>query len=103
MVGIIFGALLVSPAEAQQQNFDANYVLNDMTSDQQVSYISGVVHALAFARWLKDDKQTEGMDCVHAWWSGAEMWDEIDAFFGRHLDRQPVPLVYILVRAECGE
>lgn len=100
---IIILSLFVSPVQAQQQNLDANYVLNEMSSDQQVGFISGIISGLSFARWLKDDKEMEGMRCIQAWWEKPGMWNEIDTFFAKHPTRQPAPLVYILVRDECGE
>lgn len=102
---IIFGSLFASPAEAQQQNFDAGFVLNGMTSDQQVSYIAGVIEGLAFARWLKDDRAMEGMRCIYNWAyeDTSKKWDQIEAFFAKHPERKAGPLVYILIKAECGE
>ncbi len=102
---IIISSLFVSPVQAQQQNFNAGFVLNGMTSDQQVSYIAGIIEGLAFARWLKDEKEMEGMRCVYNWYyeNSLEKWEQIEAFFGEHPDRKPGPLIYILVRSECGE
>jgi len=102
---IIISGLFVSPVQAQQQNFDAGFVLNEMTSDQQVSYIAGIIEGLAFSRWLKDGKIMDGMNCIYDWYyeNSLEKWKQIEAFFGEHPARQPGPLVYILVRAECGE
>ncbi len=75
-----------------------------MTSDQQVSYIAGIIEGLAYARWLKDGKNSTGMKCILNWHyaKDSKSWTQIEAFFSRHPTRQAAPLLYILTGKECG-
>lgn len=96
----------VGSAEAQNSgNLNAGFVLNEMTSDQQISYVGGTIEGLAYSRWLYGGKDNEGFRCVRDWFYGADenRWPLIEAFFDRHREKQVAPLLYILVKKECGE
>ncbi|MFT6658547.1 hypothetical protein [Maritalea sp.] len=104
ITAIILLSLLGVTKEAASKNLDAGFVLNKMTSDQQVSYVTGIVDGLAYARWRNGNKDGEGLRCITGWLGGkTDRWPLIDAFFAKHPTRQPAALLYILVSKECGE
>lgn len=88
--------------QANAENFDAGFVMNKMTSDQQVSYIAGVIEGLAYSRWLRDRPNTDGMNCIYNWYSRTDKWGQIESFFGLHPDKSVGPLLYILTKKDCG-
>ncbi len=88
--------------QALAQNLDADFVLNKMTSDQQVSFVAGVIEGLTFSRWQKDNPDLSGVQCIRKWADRQDKWSKIEQWFGRHPDKQPGPLLYILIKQECG-
>ncbi len=88
--------------QTQAQNLDADFVLNKMTSDQQVSFVAGVVEGLAFSRWQRDKPDRTGIQCIYAWYGKKDKWPKIEQWFGRHPDKQVGPLLYILIKQDCG-
>lgn len=96
-------ALMASGTPANA--LSADDVLNKMTSDQQTAYVAGVVGGLAYSRFLQDRPDTNGMACINNWYygSGTAKWDLIETWFARHLDKQAEPLLYVLIKRECGE
>lgn len=104
VTAIILLSLFGVDKDASAKNLDAGFVVNEMTSDQQVSYVTGIVDGLAYARWRNGNKDSEGLRCITSWLGGeTDRWPLIDAFFAKHPTRQPAALLYILVSKECGE
>jgi len=87
------------------QALTADDVLNKMNSDQQTSYIAGVVGGLAYSRFLRDQPDSTGMSCIHDWYygSGTDKWAQIETWFSRHVEQQVEPLLYVLIKRECGK
>ena len=83
----------------------ADDVLNRMNADQRFGYISGVVEGLAFSRWLEDQPDSAGMNCIYDWYyqGDAERSNQIDGWLNRHLDRPVGALMHVLIRQECGD
>ena len=81
-------------------------VQKNLTYDERQHYVSGVVEGLAFARWIADDRNTEGMNCIWDWYLGGDPEQVIRSIwtmFDRHPDQQVSTLMYALIREECGE
>ena len=83
----------------------ADDVLNNMTADERVAHIAGVIGGLAYARFLRDRPDETGMACVYDWYYAreTERQDQINAWFERHLDKPVEPLLYVLIKEDCGE
>jgi len=101
---LCFGSLLTMANTASAVTADD--VMNKMNDDQRGSYIAGVVEALAFSRWLSDKPEKSGMDCIHNWLYGEESESSIRSYFewfDRHPEKPAAPLLYLLIKKECGE
>lgn len=87
------------------QALTADDVLNKMNSDQQFSYLAGMIGGFAHSRFLRDKPDQSGMNCIFDWYygSGTKKWPIIEQWFSRHLDKQVEPLLYVLIKRECGE
>ncbi len=110
IVTIILGMLMAgtSLVEAKEKTINPNhlnagYLLNKMSSNEQVNFIAGVVEGLAFSRWLKDRPDDTGIKCIYKWAGNKKKWNQIDAFFAKHPEKAIGPLLYILIKKECGQ
>ena len=97
------GVALSSGGTAQA--LTADDVLNRMNTDQQYSYLAGMIGGFAHSRFLRDKPDQSGMNCIFDWYygSGTKKWPIIEQWFSRHLDKQVEPLLYVLIKRECGE
>jgi hypothetical protein len=48
-----------------------------------VAYVGGIVEGLAFARWIADNRSTEGRDCILNWYLAN---DNESVRFNRQID-----------------
>lgn len=106
LISAMISGMIITDAinnNTRAQNLDADFVLNQMNSDQQVSYITGLIEGLAFSRWQKDKPDDAGIKCVYAWGNKPDKWEKIEQWFSRHPTRQPGPLLHVLIKRECGE
>lgn len=96
---------MTSASAASATNLNAGYVLDKMNNDQMVSYVSGVVEGLAYARFLKDRPSEDGMNCVYSWYDKLDKqgWTKMEAWFRRHEDKPVGVLLHVLIKKECGE
>ena len=97
----MFAACSAAPAKA----LTAEDVMKKMTKEQRSNFLLGVIEGLAFSRYIKDKPSTKGMKCIHDWQYGPNsrkntlrMYDAFDK-----LPSKPaVPLMYLLIKKECG-
>ncbi len=82
--------------------------MNKMKSEERFPYIAGVVEGLAYARYVRDGKKTEGMKCIYDWFykgkDGKSSSDNITliyAAFGKYPDYTPAAIVGALADKAC--
>ncbi len=76
--------------------------MEKMAPQDRVPYISGVVEGLAYARYLRDEKQTAGMKCIFDWYQkGKDTIDVIYTAFGKYPDYPPAAIIDVLSRKAC--
>jgi len=83
----------------------ADDVMNKMNDDQRSSFIAGVIGGLAYARFLSDRPDETGMSCIHDWYYGDDNkknMKRMHAWFDKHLDKPIEPLLYVLIKKDCG-
>ena len=102
---LILFVFLGLTAPAQARDLNAGFVLNEMNAGEQVAYVSGVIEGLAYARFLRDRPDESGMNCVYDWYGKDKKtrWLLIRKWLARHADKPVGPLLYILIRKECGD
>ena len=88
---------------AKAQN--AGDIMNKMSSDERNGYIAGVVEGLAYSRWLRDRPNSDGMKCVYDWFYDSKDKEKLEMYdwFERHPDKHVGPLMFVLIKKECGE
>jgi hypothetical protein len=102
---MLVGAPVIAANDARAQGLDADAVLNKMSAPEQTAYLAGVIEGLAYARFLRDSPSITGMQCIYDWFydENIETGRRINAWLERHLDKPVGPLIYVLVKQECGE
>ncbi|PWE54998.1 hypothetical protein DEM27_16205 [Metarhizobium album] len=103
---ILAGSLVFaidSTAFADQQ-FDADKVMKEMDEVQRYTYLAGVIEGLAVARYMKDGKQSAGMNCIYDWfYDDKSTVDTIYAAFRKYGTYPPGSVVDVLAKQKCGE
>lgn len=95
--------LATLPAGAGATDFTAGVVMEKMDTKQRFSFVAGVVEGLAYARYAKDGKQTNGMKCIYDWfYEKDDTTQKIYAAFDRFKDYLPGAVIAALVEKECG-
>ena len=94
---------LLSPVSASATDFTAGIVMEKMDEKQRYAYLAGVVEGLAYARYVKDGKQTGGMKCVYNWfYEGDRTVEKIYSAFRRFDDYLPGAVMAAMLEKECG-
>lgn len=103
---ILAGSLVFSicgTAFADQQ-FDADKVMNKMSNAERMGYLAGVVEGLAIARYNKDGKKSDGMNCIYSWfYEDKTTLPDIFVAFDKYPTYPPGSIMDVLVRQKCGE
>lgn len=84
----------------------AGDVMSEMSSDQRFSYIAGVVGGLAYARFLTERPDETGMQCIQDWLYGDSKEKNLRRTYEwleKHPEKPVEPLLYVLIRKECGD
>lgn len=93
---------LTEPAFASGE-MTAGSVLTQMTTEERVAYLAGIVEGLAYARHQKDGSN-DGMRCVYDWFYENEGVNaEIRAAFEHFSDYTPAAVIAAMVEEDCGE
>ena len=103
---ILFTTMLGAGNAAQAQALNAGAVMDNMSSDQRVGYVSGVIEGLAYARFVRDKPSEEGMKCIYDWYykDNAERWKTtLFPMFERHRDKPVGVILHVLTKKKCGE
>ena len=101
---LLITGMFILPAGVAQA-LTADDVLNKMDAKEQASFIAGVVGGFAYSRYLRDKPDKSGMKCIYDWYygSGETKWHNVETWFSRHPDKPAEPLLYVLIKRECGE
>lgn len=102
---MILAAAAVLSSGEDASALTADDVLNKMSAEEQSGYLAGVVGGLAYARFLRDRPDETSMSCVYNWFYTGEIdrHREINQWLERHLDKPVEPLLYVLIKKECGD
>ena len=99
----IFTGLFLSSGTASA--LTADDVMNKMSADERSAYFAGMIEGFAFSRWLKERPSETGMNCIYNWYydEGLKRSREIHQWFRRHIDKPAGPMMFVLLKRECGE
>lgn len=100
---IVLGVIVNATSNAHA--FTANEVVNEMNERERSVYLAGLVDGLIQARWIKDQPDQTGINCLANWYyqSGDTVHSVIKQWFSRHLETDAAGLLYVLIKRECGE
>lgn len=103
---ILAGSLVFSmQIEAfSEQQIDADKIMTELKAGERYSFVAGVVEGLAIARYMKDGKKSEGMNCIYDWfYDDKETIKTIYAAFGKYGTYPPGSVIDVLAKQKCGE
>lgn len=90
-------------SEALATDFTAKTVMEKMQPEQRYAYVAGVVEGLAYSRYAKDGKKTDGMECIYDWfYTKPDTLDLIYAGFGQYPQYPPGAIIGALSQKSCG-
>ena len=87
-----------------QEAMTAGSLYDNLSLEQVFAYKAGVIEGLAYVRFLKDNKDETGMQCIKDWFYDSDDTQEkiLDAF--DHYPDYPVgPILWALSKQQCGE
>lgn len=102
---IMIATLLFGVSAAEATEINADVVMNKMNSDQRVSYVSGVIEGLAYARFVRDKPDETGMKCIYDWYyaDNEKRWKKtLFPMFDRHIDKPIGVILHVLTKKACG-
>lgn len=100
----LVGVLPTVNNKAAANDFTAEKVMKDMKPAERYPFVAGIVEGLAVARYFKDGKKMNGMECIYDWfYDDKQTIDTVYAAFGRFPTYPPGSIIYSLTRQKCGE
>lgn len=96
-------SFLLGAGPAAATDFTAGVVAEKMSPADRYTFTAGVAEGLAYSRYLKDGKTTEGMACIYKWFYAEGTTAKIDEAFRKFPDYMPAPVMMALSNKECGE
>lgn len=97
---------MICAGSTKATDLNAGFVVNEMNTDQRVSYIAGVIEGLAYARFLRDRPDEQSMNCVYDWFYRDDKVAELKmlrTWFQHHNDKPVGALLNVLIDEKCGE
>ncbi|MEJ0017588.1 MAG: hypothetical protein WDN25_13680 [Acetobacteraceae bacterium] len=92
------------PAVAPATEFTAGVVMEKMKEQERYVFVAGIIEGLAMARYAKDQKQSQGMQCIYDWfYKSPDTLQTIYAGFQRYPSYPPGTVVHVLTKQKCGE
>ncbi len=103
-ISTVLALLPLTGSAAWASDLTAKVVMEKMEAGQRYPYIAGVVEGLAYARYSRDGKKTEGMKCIYDWfYEKPETLNLIYAAFGQYPNFTPGAIIGALTRKHCGD
>ena len=80
-------------------------ILTKLDTDGQYHYISGILHGLAYTRFLRDRPDQTGTKCIATWLisGGVKKWELAKKWLKHHKDKPAGVIIYTMVSKECGK
>jgi hypothetical protein len=101
--GLFSLPFMLAPMSAGATDFTAGIVMEKMNEKERYTYLAGVVEGLAYARYAKDGKKTDGMKCIYDWFYDSKgTVAKIESAFQRFNDYLPGAVLAAMVEKECG-
>ncbi|WP_146170129.1 hypothetical protein [Bosea sp. 124] len=96
------GALVIAN-DVSAQTLTAGVVMEKMEAGDRYTYVAGIVEGLAHARFVKDNKDTQGRACIYTWfYDDKATLPKIYAAFEKYPGTLPGAVVGALAATKCG-
>lgn len=81
----------------------AGVIMEKMPQADRYPFVAGIIEGLAYARYVKDGKKTDGMGCIYDWfYKNKGRIQDIYQAFDRFKEHLPGTIVATMVAKECG-
>lgn len=108
-ISAIFVTMVVGAFPAQAKDTTAGVIVKEMPSKEFVTFVTGMVEGMAYARFRKDtlaagQKVETGSQCIRNWYhrdTGIIL--KIEDAFRKYADYAPWVVLGVMVKNECGE
>jgi hypothetical protein len=85
------------------QALTAGVVMEKMEGSDRYTYVAGIIEGLAHARFVKDNKDTQGRACIYTWfYDDKATLPKIYAAFEKYPGTLPGAVVGALAATKCG-
>jgi len=102
-MAVCLASLAFAPSQAPAQGMTAGVIMEKMPQNERVPFVAGIIEGLAYARYVRDGKQTAGMGCIYDWfYKKQDRIQDIYQAFNRFKDHTPGAIVAVMVAKECG-
>ena len=89
---------------ARAEDFNAEKVMKQMSSEERTAYLAGVIEGLAIARYHKDGKKKDGMGCIYDYfYKDKQNLRVIHDAFDKFPTYPPGSIIDVLTKRKCGE
>ena len=98
------GMLAVAPDRGHATEFNAGVVMTEMSEEERFTFVAGIVEGLAYARYVSDGNQPEGMACIYDWfYEDSGNIDRLYQAFEAFPEHFPGAVVAAVLNRDCGE
>jgi len=98
--------VLNNVTETNSAEKNVGFALHKLSSNEQVSYIAGIVEGFAYSRYLRDNPDQSGMNCIYDWYAGSTLttgrFDKMENWFQREEGKPISVLLHERITKECG-
>jgi len=96
-------AIALPGAGTAQTTMTAGVVMEKMPQSDRYPFVAGIIEGLAYARYMKDNKQVTGMGCIYDWfYKKQNRVQDVYQAFNRFKEHMPGAIVAAMVAKECG-
>lgn len=80
-------------------------ILTKLDTDGQYHYISGILHGLAYTRFLRDRPDHTGYKCIKTWLvkGGVKNWEIAEKWLQNNKKLTAGAIINTLMERECGK
>lgn len=108
ITAVLAGKLLLSSifvsGGASAEEFNAEKVMKEMSSEERTAYLAGIIEGLAVARYHKDGKKKDGMGCIYDFfYKDKQNLRVIHEAFDKYPTYPPGSIIDVLTKRKCGE
>ncbi|MEM7069355.1 MAG: hypothetical protein AAF478_10775 [Pseudomonadota bacterium] len=103
--GMLLAIMINGLATTEARALTGEDILTKMETNGQVSYVSGILEGLGYARFLRDRPDKTGLVCINHWLidDGMARWQIVKQWLEQHKEKSAAVIIYAMVSKDCGK